>query len=51
MIKVKKNCRQKIQLCPKNRRVGGHIVFGADPVGLGIASAFGFHALSSEPVD
>ena len=29
------------KLCPPNRRGGGHIVFGADPVGVGVGVSVG----------
>ena len=28
----------RVYLCLPNRREGGHIAFGADPVGVGVAS-------------
>ena len=42
-------CLRKKFCCyvPPTGRVGGYIIFGADPVGI----IFRFHALSSEPVD
>ena len=38
LVTVYMNERCISKLCPPTERAGGHIVFGADPVGVGVSS-------------